>query len=107
METEPQPPITNISKVFDTKEVAISAIKTFWQTTQPDQFQDWSQTFTDDNFADELTSGDRTQIRKGLPYKPDEKGKWVVDFRGNNQPLSEKAVNYFKSLEKAEEPPKD
>lgn len=46
-------------------------------------------------------------MRKGLPFKPDEKDKWVVSFSGNHQPLSENAVNYFKSLEKAEEHPKD
>ncbi len=107
MENEPRPQMTETAKLFNTREEAIEAIKKFWQTTQSKTFEMWKESLTDDNFGDELTSGDRTSIVKGLPFKPEQKGKWVAYFRGNNQPLSEKAVNYFKELEKPEEPPKE
>ena len=73
-------------------EEAIELVKEFWQAmphgrdlTFPKEAEGWQE---------ELTMGDRTKIRKGV--LPKEKGKWVVMFQGNNQPLTKEAVAWLK-----------
>lgn len=97
MESTPLEGLSQIyeaNKIFDTKQDAIQGIKAFWTTIAPDAFKD----LTDEEYGYELTNGDRTIIRRGLPSKIEERGKWVVEFLGNHQPLSLRAEKYLKDV---------
>ena len=82
-----------VQAIFDTKEEAESLVKEFWENMSfgkqiidsvKNMNGDWSQ---------ELTMGDRTTVSKG---GRDNKGKWIVNFRGNHQPLSAEAGAWLK-----------
>jgi hypothetical protein len=81
--------------LVDSQEQAVALVAAFWRTMphgrdlvqgqDNEQEPDWEQ---------ELTAGDRTMVHRGI--LPHEKGKMVVLFMGNNQPLTEEAVQWLK-----------
>jgi hypothetical protein len=82
-------PVERVSSVVDNKKEAENLIKEFWESVTPsselERIEDWSE---------EITFGDRTFaqiIRRG-----EDKGKWQIDFRGNHQPLSDKAIEWLR-----------
>gem|GEM_PF-2584645 len=99
-ESIPNEPIQKVGKVCDTKEGALQAVKAFWSEAHPDDLEMFG-IRADEEYEGELTgfsSGDRTFVRRAIPTKPENRGKWEVVFTGNNQPLSERSVDYLRSV---------
>lgn len=86
-------PIEQVSYTVTTKEEAIEIVKQFWKA-MPHGHDLVSSIRDDSEWLNELTVGDRTTVRKGLP--PHNLGKWAIGFRGNNQALSNEAISWLK-----------
>jgi hypothetical protein len=82
-----------VKAVFDTKEEAEALVKEFWEAMSfGKQIIDSVKNLGDD-WSQELTMGDRTTVSKG---GRDNRGKFIVNFRGNHQPLSAEAGTWLK-----------
>ncbi len=80
--------------VIESHDDAKSLVKEFWQAmSHGTSIFEQGEREQDYNWGQELTMGDRTVIVKG---HRENKGKWIVLFTGNHQPLSSEAVAWLK-----------
>ena len=79
------------------KEEATELVKEFWSAMPHGKqlLEEVTQNLGDD-WTQELTQGDRTRIVEGKRFPPEDRGKWLVHFRGNHQPLSQEATQWLK-----------
>jgi hypothetical protein len=88
--------IRELKIILNSKEEAIELVKEFWHR-MPDgeEVIKLVEKSVDKDWGQQLTYGDRTQIMEGRLR--DEKGKWVVLFTGNHEPLSYEALIWLRS----------
>ena len=77
----------------DSKEKAIELVKEFWKA-MPHGRDLIPESEEDSYWVQELTMGDRTMVRDGVLHQ--KKGKWIVLFLGNHNPLSPEAVAWLR-----------
>ncbi len=85
---------SDIRFVVNSQEEAEALVREFWEAMPHGRdLVGQMETQGDVDWSQQLTFGDRTQIKKG---RREEQGKWIITFQGNHQPLSEKAIDWLK-----------
>ena len=74
---------------FSSRDEAIDFVKRFWMAMPHSEMLTMPDENDKEAWADELTTGDRTKIIKGV--LPADKGLWLVSISGNHQPLTREA----------------
>ncbi len=85
------PILQRCTHLVDSQEEGISLVKEFWQAMPHGNILTFPK--NEEGWTKELTAGDRTRILPGRISE--QRGKWLVIFQGNNQPLTKEAIRWL------------